>query len=73
MVQNGETHKVNLTYQVTPDAMVYGTYSTGFRPGGNNRKVAAGSFAADTLKNFELGWKTAFFDRRVRWNGADVL
>jgi iron complex outermembrane receptor protein len=70
VVENGETHKINLTYQVTPDAMVYGTWSTGFRPGGNNRKPAAGSFAADTLANFEIGWKTAWFDRRLRANGA---
>lgn len=70
VVQNGETHKVNLTYQITPDLMVYGTWSTGFRPGGNNRIPSAGSFRADTLANFEAGWKTAWFDRRVRLNGA---
>jgi iron complex outermembrane receptor protein len=70
VVETGETHKINLTYQVTPDAMVYGTWSTGFRPGGNNRKPAAGTFAADTLANFEVGWKTSWFDRRLRANGA---
>jgi iron complex outermembrane receptor protein len=70
VVQNGETHKVNLTYQLTPDAMVYGTWSTGFRPGGNNRLPPAGSFRADTLANFELGWKTAWLERRLRVNGA---
>jgi iron complex outermembrane receptor protein len=70
VVETGETHKINLTYQVTPDAMVYGTWSTGFRPGGNNRKPAAGTFAADTLANFEIGWKTSWFDRRLRANGA---
>jgi iron complex outermembrane receptor protein len=70
VVETGETHKINLTYQVTPDAMVYGTWSTGFRPGGNNRKPAAGTFAADTLANFEIGWKSAWFDRRLRANGA---
>jgi iron complex outermembrane receptor protein len=70
VVQNGETHKINLTYQLTPDIMVYGTWSTGFRPGGNNRRPEAGSFRADTLANFEVGWKTAWFDRRLRVNGA---
>ncbi len=70
VVQNGETHKINLTYQLTPDLMVYGTWSTGFRPGGNNRRPSAGSFRADTLANFELGWKTAWLDRRLRFNGA---
>ncbi len=69
VVENGETHKVNLTYQISPEAMVYGTYSTGFRPGGNNRLPTAGSFQADTLTNFELGWKTSWLGR-LRLNGA---
>ena len=35
--ETGETHKVNLTWKIDRDRMVYATYSTGFRPGGNNR------------------------------------
>src|SRR6266403_601396 len=70
VVENGETHKINLQYQLTPDLMAYATWSTGFRPGGNNRKPIAGSWRADTLANFELGWKSAWLDRRLRWNGA---
>jgi iron complex outermembrane receptor protein len=70
VVEHGETHRVNLQYQLAPDVMVYGTWSTGFRPGGNNRLPTAGSYNADTLTNFELGWKTAWFDRRLRANGA---
>src|SRR5579859_71179 len=70
VVENGETHRVNLQYQLTPDVMVYGTWSTGFRPGGNNRLPTAGSYNADTLANFEIGWKTTWLDRRVRANGA---
>jgi outer membrane receptor protein involved in Fe transport len=70
VVQNGETHRINLQYQITPDQMVYGTWSTGFRPGGNNRLPTAGSYSADTLANFELGWKTGWLDRRLRFNGA---
>jgi iron complex outermembrane recepter protein len=70
VVEHGETHKVNLQYQIDPAAMVYVTWSTGFRPGGNNRLPTAGSFDADTLTNFELGWKTDWFDHRLRANGA---
>ena len=70
VVEHGETHRVNLQYQLTPEVMVYGTWSTGFRPGGNNRLPTAGSYNADTLTNFELGWKTSWFDRRLRANGA---
>ncbi len=32
--QKGHVPKVNLTYKITPDAMVYATWSKGFRPGG---------------------------------------
>jgi iron complex outermembrane recepter protein len=70
VVEDGETHRVTLTYQIDPDRMVYGTYSTGFRPGGNNRRPTVGPYNADTLTNFEIGWKTAWFDRRLRANGA---
>ncbi len=70
VIEHGETHKISVTYQFTPDLMSYFTWSTGFRPGGNNRLPAAGSFNADQLKSFELGWKTVWFDHRVRWNGA---
>ena len=70
VVENGETHKINLTYQIDPDLMVYGTYSTGFRPGGPNRLPQVAAYGADTLTNFEGGWKTGWFDHRVRWNGA---
>ena len=70
VVESGETHRLNLTYQVDPDHMVYGTWSTGFRPGGNNRRPIAKTWRADTLANFEAGWKTAWFAHRLRFNGA---
>jgi iron complex outermembrane recepter protein len=70
VVENGETHRINLQYQLTPDLMVYGTWSTGFRPGGNNRLPTASPYTADTLANFEIGWKTTWFERRLRANGA---
>ena len=68
--ESGQTHRVNLTYQVDADRMVYATYSTGFRPGGNNRRVGLAPYASDTLSNYELGWKTGWFDHRLRLNGA---
>ena len=79
--ENGETHKVSLKWQIDPSAMVYFTYSTGFRPGGNNRTAYfyangtlksqdPGPFKADRLTNYELGWKTSLFNRKLRLNGA---
>ncbi len=70
VTENGETHRINLTYQFNDDLMIYGTYSTGFRPGGNNRRPEAKTWAADTITNLEVGWKTSWLDRRLRFNGA---
>jgi iron complex outermembrane receptor protein len=69
VVENGETHRISLQYQFDPDAMVYGTYSTGFRPGGNNRLTTANPYSSDTLTNFEIGWKTTWA-HKLRFNGA---
>ena len=73
----GETHKVNLSWKIDPARMVYFTYSTGFRPGGNNRDAFAlgqlqsfGPYKSDTITNYEVGWKTSWLDRTLRVNGA---
>lgn len=61
-------YKANLTYKITPDAMVYATWSRGFRPGGINRRGSLPPYGPDTLDNYELGWKTQF--GALRFNGA---
>ena len=66
----GTVPRVNVTYKIAPDAMVYATYSKGFRPGGVNRVIGAQPYAADYLTNYEIGWKVQSSDHRVRWNGA---
>ena len=66
----GETHKVNLTYRLDSDKMVYFTYATGFRPGGVNRNGNFGPYQTDTLTSYEVGWKTAWLDHSLLFNGA---
>jgi outer membrane receptor protein involved in Fe transport len=70
--EKGHVPRVNLTYKFTPDAMVYATWSKGFRPGGVNRTAqkGVGPYQADFLTNWEVGWKTQWFGHRLRWNGA---
>ena len=68
--ESGFTHKVNLTWSIDDDRMVYATWSTGYRPGGINRRSTLPPYGSDFLTNYELGWKTMWFDRSVRWNGA---
>jgi iron complex outermembrane recepter protein len=83
-VYKGFKSRANVTWHFLPDALVYYTWSQGFRPGAFNRSFgcyipdASGtplycsplSFTSDNLTNNEIGWKTEFFDRRLQWNGA---
>lgn len=63
-------HKLNLTYKFTPDALAYATMSRGFRPGGVNRRATVAPYDADFINNYEVGFKTSWFDNRMRVNGA---
>lgn len=60
--------KLNATYRVSDNALVYATWSRGFRPGGINRRGTLPPYGPDTLDNYELGWKTNIGP--VRFNGA---
>lgn len=63
--------KATLTWKPTGDALVYATFSTGFRSGGYNApQVSVPIFKAETLENYELGFKTSWADRKVTLNGA---
>jgi iron complex outermembrane recepter protein len=83
--ESGFKSRGNLTWHVTPDVMVYYTYSQGFRPGGFNQNgnsphafTLGGvpqyfnptSYSSDRLANNEIGWKTEFLNHRLQWNGA---
>jgi iron complex outermembrane receptor protein len=69
---SGNSPKLNLTYKFDHDRMIYATYSKGFRPGGVNRNGGGtiAPYQPDYLKNYEIGWKTTWFDNRLRFNGA---
>lgn len=79
--------KVEISYDITDDHMVYGTYSEGFRLGGVNGFVppvcaaevaSLGStvgapFLSDSLTNYEIGAKTAWLDGRFTANMSVYL
>lgn len=67
--ESGETHKLGLAFQITPDKLVYATYSTGFRPGSSNTIAPDNPYRADTLSNYEIGFKTSWAGR-FRLNAA---
>lgn len=72
--------KLNATYRINDDIMVYATYSEGFRPGGFNRGGGLNSinpafptvsvtYETDDVVNYELGWKTTLADGTLQLNG----
>lgn len=67
--ETGTTYKLNGSYKFDDDRMVYATYSTGFRPGGVNRRATLPPYKSDFITNYELGWKTLWADRSFKFNG----
>jgi len=79
--ESSTTPKVQIDYHVNPDVMVYTTAAKGFRPGGLVPSVPAAlcgtqlppgvtvdqtrQFKSDSLWNYEVGMKSAWFDHRL--------
>jgi outer membrane receptor protein involved in Fe transport len=74
--ESDTTYKFNLSWQATDNALLYATWSEGFRQGGPNRgdaqtnPLVPDGYAADFITNYEFGWKTQFADGRFTFNGA---
>jgi iron complex outermembrane recepter protein len=66
---DGFTHRINLNWKVTPDHLLYATWSKGFRPGGINRRGDIAPYDEDTLTNYEIGFKTSW-PGHLTLNGA---
>ena len=69
------TSKIGVRYQATDDAMIYATWSKGYRGGGFNGRVdeqdsARIPYNPETVDNYELGFKTEWRDNALRLNGA---
>ncbi len=69
------TPKVSVSYQITPDDLVYATASKGYRIGGATPPLpipACGpnpfptSYNSDSVWSYEAGTKDRFFDRKVQ-------
>lgn len=69
--------KVSLDYQVTPDIMLYGLASRGFKSGGFNIRAQATAvprsaepFQDESVDSYEIGSKMAFLDQTLFVNLA---
>jgi len=82
--EDGVVPKVEVSYDVSDDHMVYASYSEGFRLGGVNSNVptacdaqlaalgtaSGASYDSDNLTNIEVGAKTSWLDNRLVVNAA---
>lgn len=79
------TGKFALDYQLTPDNMVYASYTRGFKPGGINGAAASGNssylifgwdtgvkptYKPETLDSLEIGSKNRFFGNSLQINAS---
>jgi iron complex outermembrane receptor protein len=63
--------KAGLDYHITPDNMIYGSWSLGFRGSAFNAAaqfVPTNSVKPETLIDYEIGSKNTFFDNRLQAN-----
>lgn len=71
---NDTVHRLQASYKLTDRALLYLTYSQGFREGGENASNLLGnipaSYEPDFVDNYEFGWKSELFDRQMVLNGA---
>lgn len=72
--------KVNVSYTLSDDVLLYATYSEGFRPGGWNRgggltsvnpefPTVSATYETDEVVNYEFGWKSWLLDGTLQFNG----
>lgn len=57
-------------YDVTPDVHAYASASRGYKAGGFNSVQINSFFAPEKVWNFEGGFKSELFNRRVRFNAS---
>jgi len=71
---NKLTYRIGAEYDLTPSAMAYLTYATGYQPGQvsfDTAQVASPKVfvgAEETLKQLALGLKSRWFDNRLQFN-----
>lgn len=66
---NNFSYKAALNWNVDENNFLYAFVATGFKPGGLNFPVGLGlpaPFRAETVTDYEAGWKSSFLDGRVR-------
>ena len=64
------TPRIILSYDVSDDFMVYGSYSVGYSSGGFNQDVRMRAFLPEVSDNIEIGFKSDLLENRLRLNAT---
>lgn len=64
------TPRIILSYDVSDDFMVYGSYSVGYSSGGFNQDVRMRAFLPEVSDNIEVGFKSDLLENRMRLNAT---
>ncbi len=67
---NNTSFNVSLNYKFTSDILAYGRIATGYRSGGFNARGGGLTFEPENATTYEIGFKSEFFDHRLRANAA---
>lgn len=77
--ESGQRYKLSASYRPTNDMSVYGLYTEGYRPGGNNSPLSQSCasdpkakdfkkrYESDQIENYELGLKGSAFDHSFNY------
>jgi iron complex outermembrane receptor protein len=58
------TGKAAVNWKVDEDNLLYALAARGYKPGGFNSRTS--EFDPETVMSYEIGWKSNFFNRRIR-------
>jgi len=70
---NNISPKLSLQYNINPSSISYATISKGYRSGGFNPYATSNNYETydeESLISYELGYKSLFFDNRLKLNTA---
>ncbi|MGV3768532.1 MAG: TonB-dependent receptor [Sphingobium phenoxybenzoativorans] len=74
LTDNSVSGLATLSWKVTQDVLLYGSYSRGNKSGGLNLTVlpagATAEVEPETVDSFEVGLKSQFFDKKLTFNAA---
>jgi len=65
---NNTSYTAGFDWKIANDLFAYAKTSTGFRAGGTNQRGPALSFKPETVRDYELGLKSEWFERKLRVN-----